>query len=104
MALDAYAILSLVHIFVLGPFLLAIGFGYIPAYVTLGFGAVVILYHLYKYFAVRASWINLFHAFVLGPALLAAGALPAQRWPRELVLMLGFAAIGYHAYYLVRGD
>jgi hypothetical protein len=99
MTLDSHTILSLAHILVLGPLLLAIGFGYIPAYGTLGFGAAVIVYHLYKYFAIRASWINLFHAFVLGPALLAAGSLPAERWPRELVLMLGFAAIGYHAYY-----
>ena len=99
--MNTRTILSLAHILLLGPLLLAIGFGYIPTPVTLGVGAVVIAYHLYKYFAVRAAWINLFHAFVLGPALLAAGALPAQRWPRELVLMLGFAAIGYHAYYLV---
>ena len=43
----------------------------------------------------------LFHALVLGPALIVAGALPAQRWPRELILMFGFAAIGYHGFYLV---
>ena len=102
--MESRTILSLLHIIILGPFLLAIGFGYIPTYVTLGFGVVVILYHLYKYFAVRTAWINLFHALVLGPILIVAGTLPAQRWPRELVLMLGFAAIGYHAYYLVRGD
>ena len=100
--LSAHTILSLAHIFVLGPLLLAIGFNYVPANVTLGIGALVIVYHLYKYFAVRQSWVNLFHVLVLGPALLAAGLIPSkQRWPRELVLMLGFAAIGYHAYYLV---
>lgn len=98
--LSAHTILSLAHIFVLGPLLLAIGFGYVSANVTLGIGALIIVYHLYKYFAVRPSWVNLFHVLVLGPALITAGAT-TQRWPRELVLMLGFAAIGYHAYYLV---
>ncbi len=101
--LSSHTILSLAHIFVLGPLLLAIGFGYVSANVTLGIGALIIVYHLYKYVAVRPSWVNLFHVLVLGPALIAAGLIPSttQRWPRELVLMLGFAAIGYHAYYLV---
>ena len=101
MTLNSRTILSLVHILVLGPLLLAIGLGYVSANVTLSICTLIIIYHLYKYFVIRASWVNLFHALVLGPALIVAGALPAQRWPRELILMFGFAAIGYHGFYLV---
>jgi hypothetical protein len=107
MTLSSRTILSLAHILVLGPLLLAIGLNYVSANVTLGIGALIIVYHLYKYFATnRGSWVNLFHILVVGPALIAAGAPSpsTQRWPRELVLMLGFAAIGYHGFYLVNAS
>ena len=95
--MDTHTIVALLHLLILGPLLLAVGFNYIPANVTLALGALIIVYHLYKYFGTsRGSWVNLLHILVVGPALILAGALPASRWPRELVLMLGFAAIGYH--------
>jgi hypothetical protein len=50
----------------------------------------------------ESLWVNLFHVLVVGPALLAYG-LSGQRYLRELVLMLAFAAMGYHGYYLLTG-
>lgn len=98
--MDSHQIVSALHLLILGPLLLAIGLGYVSAPITLGLGVLIILYHLYKFVIVRTSWVNLFHVLVVGPALLSAGLL-SSRWPRELVLMLGFAAVGYHGYYLL---
>jgi hypothetical protein len=99
-------ILHLLHIIILGPFLLYIGLGYpISPWIVIAVGCIVILYQSYKvvthYLANESVWVNLFHVLVVGPALLAYG-LTEERWSRELIFMLGFAAIGYHGYYLVR--
>jgi hypothetical protein len=99
-------ILHLLHILILGPFLLYIGLGYpIAGWIVAAVGCVVILYQGYKviahYLAKEAVWVNLFHAVVVGPALLGYG-LTEERVGRELIFMLGFAAIGYHGYYLAQ--
>ena len=99
-------ILHLLHIIILGPFLLYVGLGYsIPSWVVSLVGAIVILYQSYKvvthYLANESVWVNLFHVLVVGPALLAYG-LTEERSARELIFMLGFAAIGYHGYYLIQ--
>lgn len=97
-------ILHLLHILILGPFLLYVGLGYpIPPWALTAVGIIVILYQSYKvyvhYSQQEAVWVNLFHVIIVGPALLAYG-LTEERWTRELIFMLGFAAIGYHGYYL----
>ena len=102
--MNSHTILHLVHILVLGPFLLYVGMGYpIPSWVLLAAGIIVILYQSYKvsahYSQKEAVWINLFHVLIVGPALLACG-LTEERFIKELIFMLGFAAIGYHGYYL----
>ena len=99
-------ILHLLHMLILGPFLLYIGLGYpIAAWTLIIIGCIVILYQGYKvvthYLAKEAIWVNLFHVLVVGPALLGYG-LTEERWSRELIFMLGFAAIGYHGYYLAQ--
>ena len=103
--MNSHMILHLVHLFILGPFLLYVGLGYpIPPWVLTAVGIIVILYQGYKVYAhyskQEAIWVNLFHVAIVGPALLAYG-LTEERWARELIFMLGFAAIGYHGYYLV---
>lgn len=99
--MDTHRILHLAHILVLGPFLLAVGTGYIApsVYITV-IGIAITVYHVFKMSQKGVNWINLFHMIAVGPALIAYGA-GAPRYIRELILMLGIAAIGYHAYYLV---
>jgi len=99
-------ILHLLHILILGPLLLYIGLGYpIAAWIVTLIGAIVIIYQGYKvvthYLAKEAIWVNLFHVLVVGPALVGYG-LTEERYLRELIFMLGFAAIGYHGYYLAQ--
>ena len=103
-----HTILSLLHVLLFGPLLIYIGAGMpwlaIPSYVIIGLGAFLILFHAYKaYGVIKAGgvpWVNLIHVLLVGPALLAYG-LGAPGYVKELLLMLGFAAVGYHAYYLV---
>jgi hypothetical protein len=103
--MNTHTLLHLAHLLILGPFLLYIGFGYpLPLQAIAAVGIFVILYQTYKtylhYVKNESLWVNLFHVLVVGPALLAYG-LSGQRYLRELIFMLGFAAIGYHLYYLV---
>ena len=94
-------IINLAHILILGPFLLAIGTGYIlPSTYVTGAGIAIALYHVFKMSQKGVNWVNMFHAIVVGPALIAYG-VGAPGYVRELILMLGIAAIGYHAYYMV---
>lgn len=99
--MDYPQIIHLAHILILGPFLLAVGTGYIPpsTYVA-GVGIAIALYHVFKMSQKGVNWVNMFHAVVVGPALIAYG-VGAPGYVRELILMLGIAAIGYHAYYMV---
>jgi len=103
--MNTHTLLHLAHLLILGPFLIYIGIGYpIPLQAVIAFGVIVILYQGYrtyqKYSNGESLWVNLFHVLVVGPALVAYG-IQGQRYLRELILMLGFAAIGYHGYYLV---
>lgn len=76
-----------------------------PILVTLGI--IIILYHgfkLYKKLSVGMNpWVNYIHLFIVGPLLLYIG-LNREKTERryfEILLMLGFASIGYHGYYLI---
>jgi hypothetical protein len=70
-------------------------------------GLFIILYHSYKtYLNVqgnKSAWINLFHILLIGPLLVIIGSngVNTSRKYFELLLMAGFAAIGYHGYYLL---
>jgi hypothetical protein len=99
--MNSHQIINLAHILILGPFLLAVGTGYIPPskYIA-GIGIVIALYHVFKMSQKGVNWVNMFHTVVVGPALIAYG-VGAPGYVRELILMLGIAAIGYHAYYMV---
>jgi hypothetical protein len=51
----------------------------------------------------KNPWVNLFHIFVVAPLLIYIG-YEKDNTPRqyfEYIFMLAFAAIGYHAYYMV---
>jgi hypothetical protein len=69
-------------------------------------GIFIILYHSYKAYNKiannKSAWVNYIHIFLIGPLLIKIG-LDGDKTSRkyfELLLMAGFAAIGYHGYYL----
>jgi hypothetical protein len=103
------AALHWVHVLLLGPLLVAIGLGYAAAYplAILGLGLFITLYHAYRGFTKWTNgssgiWVNAIHALAVGPALIAEGFMDTPpRWIREVLMMFGFAGIGYHAYYIV---
>jgi hypothetical protein len=51
----------------------------------------------------KGYWVNLIHIILVGPLLIYIGYHGAKtsRLYFELLLMLGFAAIGYHGYYMI---
>lgn len=69
-------------------------------------GILIILYHLYKLFIKwkggKSFWVNLIHIFIIGPLLIYIGyeKEKTSRKYFEILLMLAFASIGYHLYYL----
>lgn len=72
----------------------------------LGLGIIIILYHTFKAYIKSIKglnyWVNLIHILLVGPLLIYIGyhGEKTARLYFELLLMLGFAAIGYHGYYL----
>jgi hypothetical protein len=72
-------------------------------------GIIIILYHIYKTYNYiklgKSFWVNLIHIFIVGPLLIYIGYYGEKtaRLYFELLLMLGFASIGYHGYYLIKG-
>lgn len=102
---NPHVVLNVLHIAILGPLLIGTGLraDWMPLTPTvlIALGVGIMAYHAWKIY-LTSRWINWFHALVVGPALIAAGAMPAERWPRELLLMLGIAAIGYHGFYLIK--
>jgi hypothetical protein len=73
----------------------------------MGLGVVIVSYHIYKAYtymtAGKGYWVNLLHIFIIGPLLIYIGYYGEKtaRLYFELLLMLGFASIGYHGYYLL---
>lgn len=74
--------------------------------ILLGLGLIIIFYHIYKaynYMKIgKGYWVNLIHIFIVGPLLVYIGYNKEKtaRLYFELLIMLAFAAIGYHGYYL----
>ena len=101
----------LFHILIVGTLFLYVGIkrDTIPKYmypILLGLGIVIILYHSYKTYnyikADKPYWVNLIHILLVGPLLVYIGynRENTKRKYFEMLLMLGFAAIGYHSYYI----
>ena len=103
-------IVHLFHIFIVGGLFLYVGINRekigTTLYYLLYLGVFIILYHLYKIYgylnAGKGYWVNLFHILIVGPLLVFIGYYgeKTSRKYFELLLMLGFASIGYHLYYL----
>jgi hypothetical protein len=105
--------LHLTHLALLGPLFVYIGFARdrVPDHIfnVLGLLAVVMLgYHTYRAYTKlkenKSAWVNWIHIFLIVPLLMILAYLKkdASRRYFEMLLMLGFAAIGYHGLYLIR--
>jgi hypothetical protein len=104
---------NLFHVLVVGPLFVyvAIARDGTPdaVYNILGaLAAVIFLYHSYKAFtklkAGQSAWVNWIHIFLIAPLLLILAYLKKSADARyyEMLLLLGFAAIGYHGFYAIR--
>ena len=104
------AFVHLAHVLVFSTFLGYIGIWQdkMPEFmytVILIIGLISILYHIFKAFYKKDPWVNLIHIFFVGPILVYIG-LTKKKTPIkafEVVLMLAFASLGYHGYYLIKG-
>ena len=103
-------IVQLFHIILIGGLFLYVGISkdsmpHFMYWILLFLGFLVLGYHMYKIFKKKAKriWISLIHIILVGPLLIFIGINKenTSRKYYELLLMLGFAAIGYHGYYLL---
>lgn len=114
MKYDTHFILSLFHILIVAPLFLFVGFqrASTPVWLynaLLGIGMVILLYHGAR-LLVRLhdnsgyAWVNMIHIMFIAPLLLYIGyhKKDTPRSAYEMMLMLGFAGLGYHLFSLVR--
>ena len=110
--MNASLFVHLFHILIVGGLFLYVGIvkSNIPAFmysILITLGIIIILYHIFKVSKKLTTgmnpWVNYIHIFIVGPLLLYIGLHreKTQRFYFEILLMLGFASIGYHSYYLV---
>ena len=72
--------------------------------VLMGLGVFVGVYHIFKAFRKKDAWVNYIHIFLIAPLLIYIG-ISKEKTPRkyfEIMLMFGFASLGYHGYYLTQ--
>lgn len=114
MNVDNHFMLALVHLLFVVPLFLFVGImrASTPNWLynaLLAIGAVILVYHGFR-LVVRlqarssAAWINAIHLLIVAPLLLYIG-YDKKETPRsayEILLMLGFAAGGYHLYSMVK--
>ena len=111
--MDSHALVHLFHILIVGGLFLYVGINrdkiYKPLFTVLLFlGFVIIFYHLYKIYGYlsdkKSIWVNLIHVFIIGPLVIYIGYNGEKTTRKffEILLMLGFASIGYHLYYLFK--
>ena len=109
--MDTNQLVHIFHIIVVGGLFLYVGINREKIYSGLFkllfyLGLIIVLYNLYKVYCYlndnKSIWVNLIHIFIVGPLLVYIGynGEKTSRKFFEILLMLGFASIGYHAYYL----
>jgi len=106
--------IHLIHIIIIGSLLLYVGIkgNTLPSFMyptLLVIGILILFAHGYsvisKYGQKNSGlWVNLFHIFIVAPVILLIG-LKREQAPYYLfqfMIMLGFAAIGYHGYFMIK--
>ena len=111
--MDAHLLIALFHLVAIVPLFLYVGFQRAATpdwlyHVLFGVGLLVLAYHAMKSFTrwVAKSpsvWINLIHVAIIAPLLIWIGYFGKKtgRPAYEMLLMVGFAALGYHLKSLV---
>jgi len=106
--MDTGILVSIFHIILVVPLFLFIGFkrADTPEWlynVIFGLGILIATYHGIKamvrfYSKSQLLWINIIHVILIGPLLIWIGFLgkKTERPAYELLLLAGFAALGYH--------
>jgi hypothetical protein len=115
MEMDNHFWLSIMHLLVVVPLFLYVGFtrAETPRWLYLAIltiGLVILVYHGFK-LIVRLknrsgyAWVNAIHVALVAPVLIYIGwhKKETPRFAYELLLMLGFAAGGYHLFSLAKG-
>lgn len=111
MTLDKHALISLFHVLFVGPLLLYLGLtkgnlSNFALWVVVFLGAGVSLYHLTKtiQLGLKQGWIYALHALVFAPLLIYVGLKGKQAFYAafSVLLMLGFATMGYHGLHLAK--
>jgi len=108
-------IVHLFHILIVGGLFLYVGINQTKIFnfiytVLIVLSIVIFIYHGYKVYLKckegKSYLINLFHMGVVAPLLLYIGLNgdKTKRFYFELLLMLGFTVIGYHGYYMIKGE
>ena len=104
-------LVHLFHILIVGSLFLYVGLrrDKMPKFmypVLIAVGAIVLLYHAVSVVKKKGkrAWISLIHIVLVGPLLIYIGytGKETSRKFYELLLMLGFASIGYHGLSMVR--
>ena len=109
--MDNHKLVHLFHIIIVGGLFLYVGINRekissVLFNILFYLGIFIILYHLYKAYsylkADKGIWVSLIHILIVGPLVIYIGynGEKTTRKYFEMLLMLGFAAIGYHGYYL----
>jgi hypothetical protein len=113
--MDSHILLYIFHLAVVAPLFLYVGLqrDAVPDFVFTILGvmaASIALYHGYsaykKLSAGKSAWVNWIHLGLVVP-LLVYISYSKKETPRrffELLILLGFAAAGYHGLYLFRSD
>ena len=110
--MDTHVFYGLFHIIFVAPLLLWVGIkrDSVPEWtytLLLILGAGILAYHIFravgKLSEGKSAWINWIHILLVAPMFLVIG-WKGKETPRrffEILMMLGFAALGYHSYHLV---
>lgn len=113
MPVNNHTYLALFHVLFVSPLFIYVGIAreQVPEavfYTLGGLGGVMGLYQIYKAYekikAGQSAWINFIHIFLVAPLLLILGVLgkTTSRKYFEMLLLLGFAAFGYHTLSIIR--
>jgi hypothetical protein len=110
--MDSRLIVNFLHVLIICPALIYVGFARekIPpaAFVALGLtGIVVFFYHAYKFYNRgdnESGWVFLVHILLVAPLLMLIGFHGKETSRRffEMLLLVAFAALGYHGLNIVR--
>ena len=113
--MSSHLLLGLFHVLLVGPLFFYVATAQtvpsfmFPALLVLGLGLAI--YQSYKAISkimtgTAGYKINLFHVAIVAPLLIYIGYMKPESsdFAYQLLLMLAFAVVGYHGYWLLRGE